>query len=109
MSFTDVFILGIEYIRPYTVCCFFLSFVMFSTKLKVKTHLIILLCFLLLFTLYNILTPFVIAPDKHYRYVAAIIGIALLHFIIISQSLQKVEIAKVQKYLLYIFKYMKYE
>lgn len=101
MSFTDVFILGIEYIRPYTVCCFFLSFVMFSTKLKVKTHLIILLCFLLLFTLYNILTPFVIAPDKHYRYVAAIIGIALLHFIIISQSLQKVEIAKVQKYLLY--------
>lgn len=101
MSFTDVFIFGIEYIRPYTLCCFLLSFVMFSNKLKVKKHLTILVCFMVLFMLFNILTPFVIAPSKHFRYVAVIIGIALFHLIIISQSLQKIQIAKVQKYILY--------
>ena len=101
MSFTDIFILEIEYIRPYTVCCFFLSFVMFSTKFRVKTHLIILLCFMVLFAVFNVLTPFVIVANKHYRYAAVIIGIALFHFIIISQSLHKIEIAKVQKYILY--------
>ncbi|MDA9656067.1 hypothetical protein N9S96_00195 [Flavobacteriales bacterium] len=101
MSFTDVFILENEYIRPYTLCCFCLIFVIFTTKLKVKKHIITLLFFITLFLIFNLLTPFVIAPNKHLRYIAAFIGVALFHFIIISQSLQKIEVAKAQKYILY--------
>lgn len=101
MSFTDIFILGNDYIRPYTVCGFLLSFVLLKFEFKGKTYLKIVFCFIVFFTILNIIFPSVLSPDRHFKYVLVIVGVAFFHIIIISQALHEIKREKAQKFILY--------